>query len=339
MSLLIASAWDLTGTTRVFSRDDATGAWTAVVLAVDRVGPEFLPQVRSFGSHRDRQTGVDLVFAGHDPRGVFSGVYDAIVPGRIRWGTTPELDISRISTRAFPGLAGRVRVSSFAECNGRLYAAVGQQIYERIDGPAPHWRLVYTNPRPRRSETGLRGLTAVPSPSGSGEVLLAAVEGDAARIIRVDPNDGSEATDLDLETFLSKHWQTRVGYVIAAYNDMARIHDNQRGDLLLIGIEAFIPPRAPAPSGHSVVDVGYGRLDAGGWYLIRYPDARYDLRRIAASPMAGQALVATRSIASSPFPNDGGTLYFAGYDANKSSAHNTGWIFRASLATALGASR
>jgi hypothetical protein len=60
--LLIASTWDLTGTTRVFSHDDATGAWTAVILAEDRPAPEFLPQVRSFGSHRDRQTGVDLVF-------------------------------------------------------------------------------------------------------------------------------------------------------------------------------------------------------------------------------------------------------------------------------------
>jgi hypothetical protein len=109
--------------------------------------------------------------------------------------------------------------------------------------------------------------------------------------------------------------------------------------LLLIGIEAFIPPRAPAPSGHSVVDVGYGRLDAGGWYLVRYPDARYDLRQITASSIVGQALVATRSIASSPFPNNGGTLYFAGYDANKAPAHNTGWIFRASLATALGTAR
>jgi hypothetical protein len=339
VSLLVASTWDLTGSTRISSRDDATGAWTAVVLAQDRPLPDFLPQVRSFGAHRDRQTGIDLVFAGQDPQGVFSGSYDAIVPGRIRWGTTPELDISHISTSAFPGLADRVRVTSFAECNGRLYAAVGQQIYERIDGAAPHWRLVYTNPHPRRSETGLRGLTAVPSLSGSGEVLLAAVEGDAARIIRVDPNDGSEVTDLDLEAFLVNRWQTRVGYVIAAYNDMAKIHDNQRGDLLLIGLEAFIPPRAPAPSGHSVVDVGYGQLDAGGWYLVRYPDGRYDLRQITASPVAGQALVATRSIASSPFANDGDTIYFAGYDANKASAHNTAWIFRASLVTALGAAR
>jgi hypothetical protein len=338
VSLLIASTWDLTGTTRIFSRDDATGAWTAVILAQDRPAPDFLPQVRSFGAHRDRQTGIDLVFAGQDPRGVFSGGYDATVPGRIRWGATPELDISPISASAFPGLAGRLRISSFAECNGRLYAAVGQQIYERIDRAAPHWRLVYTNPHPRRSETGLRGLTTVTSSSGSGEVLLAAVEGDGARIIRVDPNDGSEATDLDLETFLSNHWQTRASYVIAAYNDMTRIRDNQRGDLLLIGLEAFIPPRALAPSGHRVVDVGYGRLDAGGWYLVRYSVGRYDLRQITASPMTGQALVATRSIAASPFPNDGGLLYLAGYDANKAPAHNTAWIFRASLATALGAS-
>ena len=339
VSLLVASSWDLTGTTRIFSRDGAMGTWTAAVLAVDQPAPDFLPQVRSFGAHRDRKTGIDLIFAGQDPRGIYSGSYDAMVPGRIRWTTAPELDISRISTSAFPGLAGRLRVSSFAECNGLLYAAVGQQIYERIDGATPRWRLAYTNPRTRRSETGLRGLTAVPSPAGSGEALLAAVEGDGARIIRVDPKDGSEVVELDLENFPGNRWQTRTSYVIAAYNDMTRIHDSQRGDLLLIGLEAFIPPGAPVPGGHSVVDVGYGRLDAGGWYLVRFPDGRYDLRQITASAIAGRALVATRSIASSPFPNDGGTVYFAGYDANKAPAHNTAWIFRANLATALGALR
>jgi hypothetical protein len=239
----------------------------------------------------------------------------------------------------FPGLAGRLRVSSFADCNGRLYAAIGHQIYERSDGPEPRWRLVYTNPHPGRSETGLRGLTAVPNPSGSGEVLLAAVEGDAARIVRVDPKDGSEATELDLGSFLSTAWQIRVGYVIAAYNDMAKIRDPQRGDLLLMGLEAFIPARSPVSSGHSVVDVGYGRLDAGAWFLARYPGGRYELRQIIGSPTTGQPLVATRAIRASPFPNDGGTIYFAGYDANKAPAHNTAWIFRASLAAALGASR
>jgi hypothetical protein len=54
------------------------------------------------------------------------------------------------------GLAGRLRISSFAEANRRLYAAVGHQIYERLDRRAPRWRLVYTNPRPGHSESGLR---------------------------------------------------------------------------------------------------------------------------------------------------------------------------------------
>ena len=277
VSLLIAATWDLTGQARVFTRDDAAGAWTAATLIDENWvrGDGGLPQVRSFGSHRDRVTGVDYVFVGQDPHGVFRGAYDPGVPGRIRWAHTPELDISNISTAAFPGLAGRLRITSFAECNGRLYAAVGQQIYERVDGAQPHWRLIYSNPRPGRSETGLRGLRAVPDPGGEGQDLIAAVEGSASRIVRVDPRDGAEVTELDLQDFLGRAWGMRVGYVIAAYNDMATLRDSTRGDALLIGLEAFIPPRVPLAKGHAVVDVGYGRLESGAWYLVRRPTGRY----------------------------------------------------------------
>ena len=53
---------------------------------------------------------------------------------------------------------------------------------------------------------------------------------------------------------------------------MAEIDDGRHKDLLLIGLEAFVPARVAAPSGHRAVDVGYARLGAGGWYLIRYPE-------------------------------------------------------------------
>jgi hypothetical protein len=339
MSMLIASTWDLTGTSRVFSRSDANGVWTATTLAQDRPAPDFLPQVRSFCAHRDRQTGIDHVFAGQDPRGIFRGSYDPTVAGRIRWSDTPEFDISRIATTAFPGLAGRLRVNGFAECNGRLYAAVGQQIYERSDGAEPHWRLAYTNPHPAHSETGLRGLTAIANPNG-GQALLAAIEGANARIVQVDPGSGSEMTELDLAGLLSNAWQTHVGYAIAAYNDMTMLHDARHGDLLLIGLEAFIPPRSPPPSGHGAVDVGYGRLDAGAWYLVRYPDQHYDLRQLTVGPPdASQPLVAVRTIRVSPFPKDDAAVYFGGYDANKAPAHNTAWIVRGTGAAAVGALR
>jgi hypothetical protein len=81
VSLLLASTWDLTGAARVFTRDDVTGAWSAATLAQDQPAPDFLPQIRSFGTHRDRVTGIDLVFAGEMPRGIFAGSYD---PNSIR---------------------------------------------------------------------------------------------------------------------------------------------------------------------------------------------------------------------------------------------------------------
>jgi hypothetical protein len=326
--LLLASTWDLTGAARVFSRDDNSGSWAAVELSRDATAPDFLPQIRSFGGHRDRVTGADLVFAGHT-RGIFSGSYDAAGSAHIGWGTTPELDGTTVST-AFSGLAGRLRVSSFTEANGRLYAAVGQQIYERVDGPAPQWRAIYTNPRPGHSETGLRGLTAIPRNAG-GEALLAAVEGSAARVVRIDPATGTEATELDLEEFLPQAWGMRVGYVIAAYNDMTKV-----SGAVLLGLEAFVPRNAAIPAGHTVVDIGRGQVEGGGWFLIRRPDAHYDLRQITAG--FPQPLVAVRTIRVSPFPSDADAIYFGGYDANKAPAHNTAWVARATLAAALRAS-
>jgi hypothetical protein len=336
-AVLIASVWDLTGTQRVFSRDDASGVWSAATLAYDPPQPNFLPQIRSFGEHRDRVTGANLVFAGDSPRGIFSGSYDTSVAGHIRWNATPELGLSDVSTSGLSSSNAGLRVSSFAECNGRLYAAVGQQIYERRDGASPDWRLVYTNPDPGHSETGLRGLTAVPDPSGRGELLLAAVEGSAARILRVDPRNGSATTEIDLPDFLSRRWGMSASYVIAAYNDMASVPDPGGGEALLIGIEAFIPRRAAIAAGHDVVDVGYGQLEAGGWYLVRHPGGNYDLRQVLAAP--GRALVATRDIRKLPFPQEGGAIYFAGYDANKAPAHDTAWIYRATATAAIGSAR
>ena len=188
---------------------------------------------------------------------------------------------------------GRLRITSFAEANDRLYATVGQQIYERTDGQAPNWRLIYTNSSPGRSQSGLRGLTAVPSPDdGHGQVLLAGVEGTEPRIVRIDPRNGSETTDLDLHDFLDKAWGMVTGYMTAAYNDMAEVRDGHGDDVFLIGLEALIPRYSQVSPGHRLVDIGKGRLEGNAWYLIRSLDGTYKLRRIPARP--GQPMVATR---------------------------------------------
>jgi hypothetical protein len=56
-----------------------------------------------------------------------------------------------------------------------------------------------------------------------------------------------------------------ASYMIAAHNGMAKVRYPGGGEALLIGIEAFIPRQAPLAAGHSVVDVGYGRVETGGW--------------------------------------------------------------------------
>ena len=124
-----------------------------------------------------------------------------------------------------------------------------------------------------------------------------------------------------------------VSYVIAAYNNMAKIRDPAGGQALLIGIEAFIPQHASIAAGHSLVDVGYGRLEAGGWYLVRRANGQYDLRQLPAS--SGSGLVSVRAIRGSPFAQDAGWVYFAGYDANKMPAHDTAWIMRGSVTAAI----
>lgn len=316
-TVLLAATWDVTGARTVFVRDDATGAWAGTVLAQDRPMPGFLPQLRSFGTHHDAETGVDMVFAG-DTRGVFAGVYDA---GRIRWGGVPELALTDDMARA-SGLDRRVRISSFAEAGGRLFVAIGQQIWVRQDGASPTWRLLYTNPRLYYSQTGLRGLTAVTEPDGR-PALLAAVEGNRSRIVRIDPDTGADATDLDLAGLLNRSWGTTVSYVIGAYNDMPRLPGS---DAVLIGLEAFIPPASPRPPGHTVLDV-HGGLEGGGWFLIRHPGGRYDLQQVQPSgAFAGRPLVAVRVARASPFPDEAGVIYLGGYDANDVPAHNTAWI-------------
>ena len=126
---------------------------------------------------------------------------------------------------------------------------LGQQIYERIDGAAPHWRLIYTNPNPGYSQSGLRGLTAVASPSGHGQALIAGRRGHGAANCEIDPNDGSETTELDLREFLASGWGMGVRYAIAGYNDMTEVRDDQGEDVLLIGLEAVVNPGPQATAG------------------------------------------------------------------------------------------
>lgn len=177
-------------------------------------------QIRSFAAHVDNRTGVHMAFAGQD-EGIFSGIYDATLPGEIMWTQAPELNIS-----GFPKMEGGhpERVMSFAEVNGTLFATVGQRLYRRNDGHPSSWTEVWHNPLPGVSQSGLRGLTPF-----LGD-LWACVEGTESRIIKVDPGTYEVTTQFDLSG-------DRDYYIIGAYNNMC-VTELNSSPLLLCGIDA-----------------------------------------------------------------------------------------------------
>lgn len=75
-----------------------------------------------------------------------------------------------------------------------------------------------------------------------------------------------------------------------------------------------------------------------GGYAIRYPDQRYRYFEVNGRWAPGKPqLVATRAYVHSPFPREAKQyVYVGGFDAAFLDAHNTAWIYRASIATVLG---
>ena len=298
--------------TNIWTRDDDENTWVKTTL---QSGKRHRRSVRALLVHRDRKTGMDRIFVAAGALGIYSGMYDADKPGKIRWDKKPELGPLAI------------RPMSFAEANGSIYASAGTSVYRRSDGPSPQWVKVYSDDTPEHWELGgIRGLTAVPSPTGVGESLLFS---HTNRIIRVDPANSDKATiELKIGELLARNWGRRItGAIIAAYTDVLPLTDPATGQTVhIMGVQGRASGRPT-----------FGGWYPGGSYLIRSADRSYRLKEVNGRWKPGNPmLVAVRTYALSPFPEEAGNyVYFGGFDANFRDAHNTAWIFRALVETVL----
>ena len=310
----------------IWTRDDSSGTWTRTTLQGD---PKYRRSTRALIVHRDRRTGVDRVFVAAGALGVYSGVFDAAQPGRIRWDKKAELGPVTI------------RPMCFAEANGSLYASAGVSVYRRTDGRSPIWIKVYSDKTREHWELGgIRGLTAVASPEGPGQSILFS---HTDRIIRIDPKDDHKATvELRIRQLLQKSWATPVkGSIIAAYSDMMPLEDPTTGRTVHIaGVQARLE-RGPTDRNRKYPPNTFFGWYAGGAYLIRESDKSYRLKEVNGRWSPGKPkLVAPRAFVISPFGKDAGRqVYFAGFDANFFPALDTAWIFRASIETVLRAEK
>jgi hypothetical protein len=293
----------------VFTRND-DGTWTQLTLP----GPGL--SIRAMAVHKDAVTGVDELFigagAGEDNStqgAIFRGVYDPTSPGRIR-----------ITATEFTGFVNRVM--AFTEANGRLLFAAKPGLYERTDGSAT-WSMVASVPPPVASTTnsGLRGLTVL----GAGSAVLGGLEGNGGPILRFDPTTFSQTTDQTVGGILQAQWGFgQSQYIISAYNDMPVVTDPRTGNPVnLIGLQAHDPSHATS-----------------AWYLVRDASGQYTLHEVRdLTSLSAAGLVAVRTIHLSPFPQDmDHVLYMGGYDADYKLTHNSAWLYRVGINTALATS-
>jgi hypothetical protein len=349
-NMLVAATFDSSpgAGPSVFVRDDALGTWSKSKIfegATSTKGED--NSVRAMIVHRDAVTGVDRVFISVGVMGIFSGVYDAAAPGHIRWDGYAESPPTATRTLAI------------AEANGSLFFAAGTMVYRRIDGPAPSYvavtdmsDLVDTGPRDGAAMLstvgGVRGLTAIANPAGTGQSLLF-LWGSGARsqacLYRLDPDVGGgyvRQRERCLAPLVSAYLGgAKIPYALGAYNNILAVRDPATNGLAyLIGLEAFV---AENPGVNERVSTApnqrrkTGGFYAGALYAIRNAKGEYRIGEVDGPAMPSRPpLVSVRAYAISPFSEDGGSaLYVAGYDADWFPTSDSAWIYRVSLATLL----
>lgn len=307
---------------RVFTRDDQSETWvpSAKIDTNLNVNDSY---IRSFTFHKDTVTDIEYVFAGGSNGKLYKGSYDASLPNKIFWDTTPELQL-------FSG----ERFHSGAVCNGRLYIAGGTNnsfpneggLYLRIDGINPIWKRVYT--WPGSSHPGMRSLTAVPNPVNiNTDVLIGTREYDGVieRIVPLPGDTVSVILEMDIRQSFTNTWGGLGGQVaIAAYNRLDEGINPTTGEKVwFLGLNI----KHPNPLGTQEANNAYT--------LMRDINGNYNYCMVVDSNILippGVGLKSVRTMMLSPFPEDSSRVYYlGGFDGANGPHQNTAWIYKATV--------
>ena len=205
VSMLIAANWDLGGTARVFSRDDATGAWSAATWRkIDRSRVSCRRCAASAGIAAARRASISpllaRICAASSAAATIQRSRAAAAGPRLRSWSCPMFRPREYpAATAICASAASPNVTVASTPRSVSTSTSGSTVRHHIGGSSIR---IFTP----AIQNGTARADGDPNPSGQGKVLLAAVEGSAARIVRVDPRDGGEVTKLDLPDFVGGRW-------------------------------------------------------------------------------------------------------------------------------------
>ncbi len=307
-------------------RDDATGQWHTHDLPTPKVADT---NVRELWLHRDRVTGADLLFvaANPSPLGLHTGVYDASVPGRIRWRSEAEFTAQ--------GRRGTSKWFGMTTVNGVLLASDVDAVFRREDGPQPKWTKVLQFPRGVGDEGGsaVRGLTAVPNPQSvtgwpEKDMLLIATQMKLWRMrVPTSTEDKHDhVAELDLVPWFAEKTGEPIAFAESAFNRLTPfLPVPDAAPVWPIGFQVVYPVPGKTLSNR---DLESFRLKDDAWYLLRDQNANYTLHRIESD----RRLFLARDFKPSPFADEPHILYACGYNGSYfKGSLGTAWIYKAAL--------
>ncbi|MCH2364705.1 MAG: hypothetical protein MK479_09030, partial [Planctomycetes bacterium] len=317
------------GAVSAWVRDDRSGRWihTLVRHGSTAGGLRWVP--RDMEVYRDKVTGAERLFLLLGNPGVTSGVYDPILPGKIRWDRHVEFPF--LTTGSL-----KTRPLGLAQANGSLYLSEGSSIYRRDDGERPGYTEILNLESDTDTDVGgIRGLTTISNPNGPGDSLLflwAPGHKSMSQVKRLDPAVGGhyklhdEASMADL---MSAALGVKVTYTLGAHNRMLAVKHPRTGEVVhLIGFQGNI-------RGKDQLRWKGSRLYAGAMYAVRSADQTYKVLEVNNTYVPGKAvLVSPRTFCLSPFGDN--ELYIAGHDSSRLLSDDMAWVFRAPVEVALG---
>jgi hypothetical protein len=331
VELLVAGIWDLgVGNPKqrnisVAIRDNNTGTWTISNIVSVPSSDNGFASVRSMAIHKDYVTGAQYLIIGAANGGIFKGVYDQNVPGKIKWVGGDEV------TPQFG------RPQSMTVCKDTLYASfdyggltvTGQTggLFKRIDGNNPSWQQVYTfyNPSfPNYNQT-LRGISTVPSLTQPGEFdIIGAIESiPLPVVIRFQPyNNYQTVNEVNYVTYFTNVFGSMPQFdnnlAGAAFNKLEPFTNPFNGDYGYFITTNLLHPQNPA--------FGFN----GAYFMFRKSNGNYDWGYIQPDSLlaSGATLRGVRTIEKSPFPDEPNVYYFAGFPPGTLYVKNTAWIYK-----------
>lgn len=324
---------NVNGPAVIFMRDDATNSWVLHNLGYTSHAFSYT-QIRSMGFHRDKVTGVDLVFAGANPAptGVYTGTYNPASPGKIQWSGTPEFMPS-----------GYQRIMGFAVCNDTLYMATQREVYKRLDGTSPAWVQVLNMADTAivnqygagldpywLNDEDIRCFRTIKNPDGQHVLIF----GGFNHIFRLEPHNNYQLiAEQDIEDVLELSTGHNFQYLqTQIIKDF--VNPNTNDTVHLIGFEAMYDTtylaNNPQPN--------LGWFNKQGWYFERKQTGSvitYTHKEIADPGITPQpdSLARVRTFEVSPFPQDSGKVIYSGGFAPWfiGGVTNTAWIYKGSL--------